>query len=356
MDSVINVVANNFCLDGEILSISCYGNGLINNTYLVVTSKEKYIIQKINKFVFKKPLDLMENVYLVTKYIIKKNGNTLEIIKTKQKKLLLEFEDSSYRCYKMKKDYLSFEFLDSTKRAYDVGLIIGEFQNLLCDFDLTKLHITIPFFHDLRHRFIDLVKAYRNCNNSLKKTITRKYLVYYLNEYKHIMQLPKLYENKYIKQRVCHYDTKLNNFLFSSISGNCLIDLDTVMPGCSLYDFGDCARGIIANVLEDDYKAPIIINKEVFINLTLGYLWVGKNYLNKMEINMLVQSIKVITLELSIRFLTDYLDNNVYFKIKYENQNLHRAITQLNIYKKIKEEERILEKIVKNIYKRLITM
>lgn len=354
MDDFLFNVANNFYLDGDILDVFKYGNGLINNTYLVITSKEKYIIQRINKYVFKKPEDLMENVYLVTKYIIEKKGNTLEIIKTKDNKLFCLLNNCYFRCYKMKNDYQSFEYLDNENRAYEVGVVIGEFQYLLSDFDFSKLNITIPFFHDLRHRYIDLIKSFRNNKDIKIKNEVKEIICYYLKEYHNIMLLPNLIENEMIKKRVCHYDTKLNNFLFSKRSGNCLIDLDTVMPGCSLYDFGDCARVIITNVDEDDNNSKVLINKNVFINLCLGYLSIGKNYLNNLEISLLVQSIKVITLELSIRFLTDYLEGNKYFKTKYEKQNYYRALTQLNIYQKIKEEEENLIYIVDNIYKRLL--
>lgn len=354
MNKNIRSVCEKFDLNGKIIEIKLHNSGLINNTYYVKTENEEYIIQKINNFVFKKPDKLMKNINIVTKYIIERKGNTLEIVRTYKKNIYYKDINKYYRCYKMKKGYKSYDLLPNAIIAYKAGLTMGEFQNTLSEFNLQNLYTTIPFFHDLRHRYIDLIKSYRNNDNKIIKEETVNIIQYLLHEYKNIMNLPSLIEKNIIPKRVCHYDTKLNNFLFSDICGNCLIDLDTVMPGCSIYDFGDCARNIIFNVEEDDVNSSIVINLKTFIYLLIGYLSIGKNYLTKLEVINLVNSIKVIALELSIRFLNDYIDGNKYFKISYEKQNLNRSICQLNIYKKICEKEELLNSIVNKVYKRLI--
>lgn len=348
-------LAKKFKIDGNILGIHEYGNGLINRTFLLITENNKYILQKINKNVFKNPNLLMENVELVTKYINMKNGSTIKLIKTIDNKNFLLEEGQYFRCYEMKQNTVSYENIPNLKVALEVGKIMSNFQYILKDFDVKKINITIPYFHDLRHRYIDLIKAYRNNLNVERKKESLEIVNYVLKEYKKVMRLPILIEQERIEKRVCHYDTKLNNFLFNNMdkTKSCLIDLDTVMAGCSLYDYGDNIRNSIVSVKEDEHEKEIEIDFKKFANITVGYLSLGKNYLSKLEINYLIESIKVIVLELSIRFLTDYLNNDIYFKIENEKQNLYRSICQLNIYKNIKSNSKKLEKIVSEIYKRI---
>lgn len=345
-------IAKMFLLEGEIIKIEKYGNGLINKTYIIITDKEQYILQKINNYVFKDVNLLMENIYLVTKYIKKKKGHTLELVKTKDNTLLSVFNDEYYRVYKMKKDGYSYESLEDDKLALRMGKIIGQFQQNLVDIDIDKVNKTIPFFHDIRHRYIDLIKSFRKCTISSKRKETKGIINNILKQYSSVMYLPHLISNRKIKERICHYDTKLNNFLFSK-NDDLLIDLDTVMPGCSLYDYGDCARNILFNISEDSSNIDVKLNYSCFVYLTCGYLSLGKNYLEIVEIENIVNSIKVITLELSIRFLTDYLNGNLYFSINYNNQNLKRSLCQYNLYLEIIKEEKQLNELVFNIYRRL---
>lgn len=346
-------ISSKFDLEGTIINVNKHGKGLINKTYYVETTKKKYILQNINKYVFKNVNLLMENIYLVTKYIKKKRGNTLDIVKTKDNNLLFDFRGDYYRCYVMKDESKSYETLPSDSLALVVGKVIGKFQENLIDLDVNKINSTINFFHDLRHRYIDLVKAYRKCENKERLEETKELVTKIISEYDKIMVLPNLFRKGIIRKRICHYDTKLNNFLFSSNNDNCLIDLDTVMPGCLIYDFGDCARNIIVNIKEDDFDKDVNINISRLIYLTTGYLSVGKNYLTKTEIDNLFNSIKVITLELSIRFLTDYLDGDLYFSISYDQQNLARSKCQFNIYNNLLKEETRIKSLINLVYERL---
>lgn len=351
--NVIENVASKFSLLGKVISIKPHGNGLINKTYYVRTTEKNYIIQKVNNYVFKNVNLLMENIYLVTKYIKKNNGHTLELVKTKTNNLLLKYQNDYYRCYIMIENSITYDNMEEDFLALKLGKIIGKFQENLLDLRVDKIKCTIPFFHDLRHRYIDLVKAYRMSSVKEKKIETKPLFSSLIMEYERIMVLPNLYKDKLIPSRICHYDTKLNNFLFTSNNQDALIDLDTVMPGCSIYDYGDCARNIIVNVNEDDYNNKIIINYQRLIYLTIGYLSVGKNYLNNIEVENMFNSIKVITLELSIRFLTDYLDGDLYFLTAYQGQNLNRALCQYHIYLKLLEEEKQIKSLIKQIYQRI---
>lgn len=356
IDTIKHEIANKFKIEGMIKEVKEYGSGLINNTYLVVTNKNKYIFQIINNNVFKNPDKLMKNIELVTNYLKIKNGTTIKLIKTDDDKNYLFYENKYYRCYEMKQNYISYEKIPNLKIALETGKTIANFQYLLNDFDIKLLDVTIPFFHDLRHRYIDLIIAFRNSNDILKKNECKKIIKEIIKEYENVMKLPILIERGLIGKRVCHYDTKLNNFLFSEKDEikSCLIDLDTVMPGCSLYDYGDNIRNTIVSVMEDEYEKDVVIDYEKFINITIGYLSIGKNYLTKKEIENLINGIKVIVIELSIRFLTDYLNDNIYFKINCEKHNLYRSICQLNIYKKIKCEEKKFKKLVDEVCGRII--
>jgi hypothetical protein len=352
MNEQIYKIAKEFKLTGNILDIIPYGTGLINNTFLIKTTKIDYIIQKINNFVFKNPEMLMENIYLVTKYIKRKGGNSLELIKTKDNLLLKKDASGFYRCYKMIKNSKSFDIVIDDKILLRVGKTISSFQYLLKDYDVNKIHITLPNFHDLKFRYYELIKAFRNTNSSRKDEV-RKFIYEIINVYKNEIPLSNMIEKGLIKKRVCHYDTKLNNFLFLENKKDCLIDLDTVMPGISIFDFGDCARNVLTNIKEDEYNIDVELNYKRFVYLVIGYLSIGKNYLSTNEINNLVNSIKLISLELSVRFLTDYLKDDIYFKIDYEKHNFYRSLCQFNIFNKVNVNYKKLNNIVVNIYQRI---
>ena len=352
MNKIIFEVANNFKLEGDISNILPYGTGLINNTFLIKTNKIDYILQKINNFVFKNPEKLMENIYLVTKYIKRKGGNSLELIKTKDNLLLKKNKSGYYRCYKMIKNSKSYDTVIDDKILFRVGKTISSFQNLLKDYDINKISTTIPNFHDLKFRYYELINTFK-VSNLQKKEEVKELFYQIIKEYKEEIKLSNIIEKGLIEKRICHYDTKLNNFLFLENKKDCLIDLDTVMPGISIFDFGDCARNVLTDIKEDESDAFIKLNFKHFAYLVIGYLSIGKNYLSNIEINNLVNSIKLISLELSIRFLTDYLNDNIYFKIDYEKHNLKRSLCQFNIFKNVKENSFILNNIVINIYQRI---
>lgn len=355
-------ITNRFQLEGKVKEITNFGQGLVNKTFLVKTSQKNYIIQKINHFVFKKPYELMENVNTVTKHLKNKHQETLDIILTKDNRLLYENQHGFYRCYELNVDSMTYDMAVNTHQCLEAGITLGKFQRDLIDCDSEKLFITIPFFHDLEHRYLDLVKVYRKsflnkeraCDGN--KEEIKKIMAKMLEEYDEVTKISKAINEKRIIIRPCHYDTKFNNILFDTNTNRarCMIDLDTVMPGCSLYDFGDAARVIISSVREDEKDLDKIeLDFEKFSAFLIGYLKESKDFLLSIEKDLLINSIKTMVLELAIRFFTDYLDNDSYFLIKYEEHNLDRAKCQMALYQKICDNFSKLEYIKNEILMRL---
>lgn len=328
-----------------------FGNGHINKTYLVETTIGKYILQQINTNVFKKPKYVMQNIDLVTKYIKMRGGKTLEIVKDNHGKKLKKVENCYWRCYKYIEGGETLEISTDDKIFYEIGKAIGDFSFLLTDFPIKKLKITIPNFHNALKRY---EKLFSLINNNAK--VNNCFLeIRFVSEHKLLI---KEYMNKLnsVPIRVTHNDTKLNNIMINSntCQAICLIDLDTVMPGSLLFDYGDAIR-VATNKAKEDEKdlRKVKINKKIFYSLSKGFLEKTYPILTDIEKELLFESAKIITLECGIRFLTDYLENDVYFKTDYPNHNLIRAKNQFKLVKEMEREENIYQNIIKSILKQL---
>ena len=349
-------IVNKFLIDGEILNICEEKNGLVNKTYLIETSKTKYLLQKINHYVFKKPDELMSNIELVTKHLKYKKKRTLEIVKTRNGMSYYYNGENYYRVYKYMSD-LKTMVLTNDKVCLEVGKAIGNFQLELFDLNHELLNVTIPNFHNILTRFNALVTAYNSIDYSdLRKFNSNKCYNFIIMNIKKNMSIINAIKNGTIPLRITHNDTKLNNILFDKLTNKaiCLIDLDTVMPGTILFDFADSCRTSIVSINEDSTDFDnIFLNDKKFIYLTVGYLSKIKDFLTVDELNLLVESIGTIVLECATRFLTDYLNYDVYFKTEYDEHNLNRCKNQLKVYEKYLEKEILYKKYLKIIYDRL---
>jgi Ser/Thr protein kinase RdoA (MazF antagonist) len=355
-------ILDNFKINGSIIHAEEYGNGHINKTYLVTTSeKEKYILQQINTSVFKKPKEVMENIELVTCHIRKKYKNAkcdssrvaLEIIGTKDKKNYVKHKDGFWRCYKFIDGAKTYEQITNPRQFYEVGKAIGNFQKQLSDFPIKKLNITIPDFHNTPKRFekfLDIANSDRK-NRGMDIFNEIKFVCDRQKEMKYIVD--GLKDSK-IPLRVTHNDTKLNNVMIDEKTDEaiCVIDLDTVMPGSVLYDFGDAIRVGASTAVEDESDlSKVELDLNLFKEFSKGFLEVLKKDLRKEEISGLVLSTKIITLECGMRFLTDYLDGDNYFKTHYDNHNLVRARCQFKLVQDIEKKEPEMQKIIDEILK-----
>lgn len=355
---LLNYVCNNFRLDGKYINYERINSGNINTTYLVTTEnngvKTKYIVQKINKYVFKNPRLLMKNVTLVTDHIKNKLSNDktnvfLDYVKTK--KGLYYFVDDGKEFWRVSKFiensvcYLTMGDLFIIKEA---GRAYGQFQKLVSDFDINLLYETIKDFHNTEKRFYDLKKS-AGYDIAKRETRAREQLEYlfskrYLAEY-----YGKFIKNGQLKLKVTHNDTKCSNVLFHKITGKALtvIDLDTVMAGLVAYDFGDATRSICANFGEDEEDiCKIDFDLDRFDAFSCGFLNEVGDTLTDFERQTLYMAPLVAALELSARFLKDYFDGDLYFKCDVKEQNLIRAKNQIALSKKILYKLSDIKKII----------
>ncbi|NBJ91250.1 phosphotransferase enzyme family protein [Parablautia muri] len=358
----INKAIAQFALGGSLIEKKPYGNGHINDTFLLTYAlsggqKKHYILQRMNRSVFKQPKLLMENMVNVTEYLRKliasQGGNpdreTLNVVKTKNGASY--YEDEHQNCWRMFlfiENTLCLEKVESTKDFYDSAVAFGNFQKMLADYPAHTLHETIPNFHNTPSRFLDFKKAVEK--DALGRCAYAKpEIAFALAREADISILTELLENGMLPLRVTHNDTKLNNILFDKDTKKalCIIDLDTVMPGLSLYDFGDSIRFGASTGAEDETDLDKIeIDLSLFEAFVNGFLKGCAGSLTKKEIEMLPMGAKLMTFECGIRFLADYLEGDVYFKIHRENHNLERARTQFKLVADMEKKWAKLNEIV----------
>ena len=331
-----------------------YGNGHINDTYLC---ESRYILQRINVNVFENPAHVMENIYNVTEHIGKKikaaGGNpdreTLTVIPTIDGDCYYKADDKNYfRMYKYISDSLSYDTVENPIQLYYAGRAFGAFQKMLDDFPAEKLHETIKDFHNTPKRVENLKKAIEE-DKAGRRGEVQKEIDFALEYAKYADLIVNATEKGEVPVRVTHNDTKLNNVLFDKDTGKelCVIDLDTVMPGSALYDFGDALRFGASSGAEDETDLDkIYFDLEKFEQFAKGFLAKTGDCLTKKEIELLPISALILTYECGIRFLTDYLEGDTYFKIHREKHNLDRARNQFKLVKDIEEKLEEMSKII----------
>lgn len=346
-------LAYDFKLNGKIIDIRPFGEGHINSTYLIETSENKYILQKINNYVFKNVDVLMNNIQIVTSFIKDKGKETLEIIPTIEDKLFTKYNNDYYRVYIFNKDTICYQKVDGNlSLVSSLGEAFGELHYLLSDLDATKLREVIPNFHNTKKRFSNFKEANFKADKT-KKIKAEKEIKYIFDHQDTYSVIVKGIITGEIPLHITHNDTKINNVLFDKNTGlyRLVIDLDTVMPGSVLYDIGDAFRGLFTGDNEDNPDLSLQkTNLDVFKAFIKPYINKMKNELTKKEISLIPFSIYLMTIECGMRFLEDYLRDNVYFKVKYEEQNLIRAKTQIaladDVLAHLEELNKIVEEIV----------
>ncbi len=346
----LGFILNQFDLNVE---VEPYGNGHINDTYLV--NPQKYILQRINTKIFKKPDELMENIANVTAFLREKisaeggdpDRETLTVIPTKDgKRYFRADEQNAYRVYIFISDTKSIEDSKTPEDLYEAGVGFGHFQRLLQDFPVEKLYETIPDFHHTPKR-VEALKEAVSKDLAGRAASVQAEIAFALEHASWADTVVKGIENGVIPVRVTHNDTKINNILFDNESGKavCVIDLDTVMPGSMLYDFGDALRMGGSTGAEDETDLDKVwFDVKAFEAFAKGYLSEMKGSLTETEMALLPLSVKLMTYECGIRFLTDYLNGDTYFKIHREHHNLDRARNQFKLVADIfRKEERLMD-------------
>lgn len=358
-DREIAILAAKQFNSDEITYIEPYGSGHINSTWLAVHKsadgkESKNLLQKINNYVFKKPNELMENVVGVTKFLADKvdEDGTLTVIPTLDGKYYLHDEFGNYwRVYKFIENATAYDKIENDNDFYTCGLAFGEFQQLLAEYPAEKLHETIVNFHNTPSRFADFKKALAEDKMGRAKDVQAEIDFVLARECKADAITSKL-ESGEIPYRVTHNDTKLNNILIDDATGKakCVIDLDTIMPGAAAYDFGDSIRFGASTGAEDETDlSKISVDTHLFEVFAKGYLSTANKFLTPAEKDSLVTGAYLMTLECGVRFLADYLNGDVYFRIHRENHNLDRCRTQFKLVSDMEAKEAELRAIVNSI-------
>ena len=342
---LLKEVISHFDFVGTLISCEPYGSGHINDTFLLEYKIRHMgvvpiILQRMNTNIFKQPIELMENILNVTAFlrekIIENNGDpereTLTVILNKQGLPFYKDSHNQYwRAYHFITCATGYDEVKCDEDFYQSALAFGKFQSLLADYPAQTLHETIPDFHNTKVRFEvfkaavekDICGRAKDVLTEIQFILEREDVANVLTDMQNAGKLPL---------RVTHNDTKLNNIMMDNTTneGICVIDLDTVMPGSVLYDFGDSIRFGASTAAEDEIDlTKVSMSLELFEAYTAGFLSEAGDSLTKEEIELIPFSAKLMTLECGLRFLTDYFNGDTYFKIQREHQNLDRTRTQM---------------------------
>ena len=353
----------NFKFEGTLIDTRPYGSGHINDTYLLTfeiasMGRMKVILQRMNKQIFTKPEELMENIIGVTSYLREKiieNGGdpdreTLNLISTVgEKPYYIDSKGDYWRSYIFITDATSYDQVEKPEDFYQSAVAFGNFQRLLSDYPAGTLHETIQGFHDTKARFQTFREAVKKdvCGRAAK---VQKEIEFVLAHEEVANIFSDLQEKGELPLRVTHNDTKLNNIMIDNCTGKgiCVIDLDTVMPGLAMNDFGDSIRFGASTAAEDEQDlSKVSCSMELFEIYVKGFLEGCAGRLTPREVELLPMGAKVMTFECGMRFLTDYLEGDHYFKIHREEHNLDRCRTQFKLVEDMERKWDMMQQIVK---------
>lgn len=337
----IKAIASDFSSNNDSCEITAIGNGLINDTYLITTPTEQYILQRINRNIFKDMDALQNNLLLITNHIRQclreSNADDIERrvltpIKAKNGKYWIEDKlGNAWRATKYINNSITLENI-TPKLAKVTGQAFAEFHTFLSQTNAPKLRETIPNFHNVEFRINQLHQAVKeNINNRLGNC--QEEVTELLNRADEMLMAQKLCASGDLPLRIAHCDTKLNNILFDKETNEilCVIDLDTTMPGFVMSDFGDFIRTAANTGLEDDTDlSNVNVDMDIFYNFVQGYIH-NASFLTKIERDTLPFGAKMLTYMQSVRFLTDYINGDTYYKTKYAEHNLIRTRAQMKL-------------------------
>lgn len=349
---------------GPVQVESCKSNvvGHINDTLEIRVSPtqegfQHFIFQRINQEVFSQPVELMENIVGVTRFLGKNirerggdpNREALSVFKTQAgQSYYIDSEGEYWRVYLFIEDTLCLQQVDTSEDLYQSGLAFGQFQNLLADYPAETLHETIPHFHDTWKRLEDFKQVLaadplgraQGCQAEIDFVLEHEEIARYMKE---------ILDQQLLPLRVTHNDTKLNNVLFDKATRQalCVVDLDTIMPGLSINDYGDSIRFGASSALEDEQDLSLVqLSLWLFSSYTRGFLEGAAGQLTPAELDHLPFGAKAMTYECGMRFLTDYLEGDTYFRIARPQHNLDRARTQFKLVADMEAKEAQMKEIV----------
>ena len=359
-ESKLLEMSRQFQIYGDLLHAEPCKIGHINETYIATYNQGgiqvRYVHQRINTNVFKDPDGVMDNFVRVTSHQRRKlaqtgardaSRRTLTVIPTRDDKPYYRNGDGEcWRTLVFVEGVRTFEAVETPNQAYEAGQAFGEFQRLLVDLPGKRLVETIPQFHNTRRRFIALQEAISE-DRANRAADAKREIEFALKQEKIVDVILSALSKKKIPERITHNDTKFNNVMLDVVTGKamCVVDLDTVMPGSALYDFGDMVRTTTSPTLEDELDlAKVQMRMPMFKALARGYLESTGPFLTKGERALIAFSGKLITYTIGIRFLTDYLSGDAYFRVHRPHHNLDRARTQFKLVASIEKQEEAMQK------------
>ncbi|MEF9941446.1 MAG: aminoglycoside phosphotransferase family protein [Lachnospiraceae bacterium] len=352
-----------FQFEGVLVEERPYGSGHINDTFLLTfdisgTEQRKVILQRMNKDIFRKPVELMENILAVTSYlrtrIIENGGDpdreTLNVIQTVEgNPYYVDSVGDYWRAYKFITDATSYDQVEKPDDFYQSAVSFGNFQCLLADYPAETLYETIAGFHDTRARFKTFKQAV--AEDTCGRAASVKKEIEFVLAHEDIANIfSEMLDKGELPLRVTHNDTKLNNIMIDNKTGKgiCVIDLDTVMPGLAMHDFGDSIRFGASTAAEDEQDlSKVSCDMDLFDLYAKGFIKGCAGKLTAKEIELMPMGAKVMTFECGMRFLTDYLQGDHYFKIHRENHNLDRCHTQFKLVEDMEQKWYTMEEIIK---------
>ena len=355
----VRAAARQFQIDGEFVEAQPWGSGHINDTYRVVlrngSEPSFFILQRINRNIFKNPDALMQNLQRVSAHLYAqiadepdRERRVLRLIPTRASRAWHVDEEGEYwRAYFYIGGARTYDAVENVEQAHQAARAFGRFQDLLAGLPAPRLHDTIPDFHHTPKRFEALL-AVISADVAGRALLAQPEIEFALAHEPIVDVLLKAG----LSERVTHNDTKFNNVMLDDVTGEgiCVIDLDTVMPGLALYDFGDMVRTTTSPTAEDERDlSKVAMQFPMFEALARGYLSSAGGFLTKDERRLLAFSGKLITFEIGVRFLTDHLAGDTYFKVHREGQNLDRCRTQFKLVESIEEQEDAMHRLVESL-------
>lgn len=357
-------VVKRFRAWGDFIEAVPYGSGHINDTFKVTFNMAgapvHYLLQRINHHIFKDPRAVMDNIVRVTNHVrakLDKGGtqdvtrHSLCVVFTRDAQPCHQDADGNWwRMYLFVEGAQTFDTIQGERQAFEAARAYARFQNLLADLPAPRLHETIPNFHNtpMRLKALQAAIAADSCNRAAE---TRAEIAFVERRATQCGRLLERLAKGEIPERITHNDTKLNNVMLDDVTGEgvCVIDLDTVMPGLALYDFGDMVRSATAAAPEDEQDlSKVRMRLEMFEHIARGYLSEAR-FLNPAEREELVFSGRLITLMIGMRFLTDYLQGDVYFKTKRPGHNLDRCRVQFRMVESMEAQQDAMERVVAGV-------
>jgi hypothetical protein len=363
----IAMIGDHFAIEGEFVLGEEVRSGHINSTFRATYEtpdgrRHRYILQRINEHVFRDPVAVMRNVERVTRHInwkvlrVKRDlgGQTLNLYPGRGGRCWIEGPNGGvWRCYNNIEGCHTYDIVENTRQAYQAARAFGAFQDLVSDLLADEIAETIPDFHHTRKRFdrlADVIAA-----DPLGRAAAAADEIGFVRRREaDVDRLLDLLAAGEIPHRIAHNDTKINNVMIDELTDEavCVIDLDTVMPGSALYDFGDLVRTATSPAAEDERElGKVAMQMPMFEALVEGYIDAAGDFLTGPEAGQLAFCGKLITLETGIRFLTDFLEGDNYFKTEREGHNLDRCRTQLKLVERIETQQDAMEKFVRKVWR-----